>query len=97
MFIIITMIDYQKVQGLYAGIRQLYKYSGSLRRYPNIIIFNVLGYQVAAQTEEEKIAAELLEFRNRPVYEILKRMGATVVNWNPVTQSFSQALMSQRA
>ena len=97
MFIIITMIDYQKVQGLYAGIKQLYKYAGSLRRFPNIIIFNVLGYQVAAQTEEEKIAAELLEFRNRPVYEILKRMGATVVNWNPVTQSFSQALMSQRA
>jgi len=97
MFIIVTMLEYQKVQGLYAGIRQLYKYSGSLRRIPNIIIFNVLGYQVAAQTEEEKIAADLLEFRNKPAIEILKLMGATVVNWNPVTQSFAQALMSQRA
>lgn len=97
MFIIVTMIDYQKVQGLYAGIRQLYKYSGSLRRIPNIVIFNVLGYQVAAQTEEEKIAAELLEFRNKPAIEILKLMGANVVNWNPINQSFAQALMSQRA
>jgi len=97
LFIIITMIDASKMEGLYEGIRELYKYSGKIRKKPNIIIFNVLGYKVAAQSEEEGMAADLLNFRNRPVIESLRRMGTTVVNWDPMEQSFAQALIRQRA
>jgi hypothetical protein len=57
----------------------------------------VQGYNIAAQRDVEGIAAELLDFRNRPLSGILRKMGATVVNWNPQTQSFAQALIKQRA
>ncbi len=97
LFIIITMLDASKTDALYAGIKELYKYSGRLRRRPSIIVFNVQGYKIAAQREVEGIAAELLDFRNRPLTGILRKMGATVVNWNPKTQSFAQALIKQRA
>ena len=97
LFIIITMVDSAKMEGLYEGIRELYKYSGKLRRNPSILVFNVQGYNIAAQSEEEGMAAELLDYRNRPVYAALRRMGCTVVNWNPRTQSFAQALIQQGA
>jgi uncharacterized protein (DUF58 family) len=97
LFIIITMLDASKTDALYDGIKELYKYSGRLRQRPSIIVFNVQGYKIAAQREVEGIAAELLDFRNRPLTGILRKMGATVVNWNPQTQSFAQALIKQRA
>ena len=97
LFIIITMIEAAKTQGLLEGIRELHKYTGRLsQRNPCIIIFNVRGYSVVAQSEEEKMAAELLEFQNNPVYASLKRLGAIVLNWNPLTQSFAQSLIRQR-
>ena len=96
LFIIITMIDAAKTRGLISGIRELHRYSGRLRqRRPSIVVFNILGYSVAAQREEEEMAAELLEFHNRPIYAALKRLGATVVTWNPRTQSFAQALIGR--
>jgi len=97
LFIIITMVDAAKTEGLFEGIRELYKYSGKLRRNPSIVVFNVHGYNIAAQSEKEGMAAELLDYRNKPVYASLRRMGCTVVNWNPRTQSFAQALIQQRA
>ncbi len=97
LFIIITMVEASKTEGLYEGIKELYKYSGKLRRKPSIVVFNVQGYNIAAQSEEEGMAAKLLDYRNRPVYAALRRMGCTVVNWNPRTQSFAQALIQQRA
>ncbi len=60
-------------------------------------MFNVLGYNIAAQSDKEAMAAELLDYRNKPVYASLIRMGCTMVNWNPRTQSFAQALIQQRA
>jgi hypothetical protein len=97
LFIIITMVDAAKTEGLYEGIRELYKYSGKLRKNPSIMVFNVLGYNIAAQNDKENLAAELLDFRNRPIYATLRRMGCTVINWDPKTQSFAQALIKQRA
>jgi uncharacterized protein (DUF58 family) len=97
LFIIITMIDASKTKGLYEGVRQLHKYCGRRRSLPSIIVFNVQGYDIAAENEEEGLAAEILNYQNRRVYGTLRRMGATVVNWNPKTQSFAQALIQQRA
>lgn len=97
LFIVITMLDASKSEGLFDGIRELYKYIGRLRRNPNIIIFNVQGYNVAASRDVEDVAAELLHYHNRPLVMRLRNMGATVVSWDPDTQSFAQALIRQRA
>jgi hypothetical protein len=97
LFIIVTMVDATKIDGLVQGIKELYKYSGKLRQRPAIIVFNVQGYNIAAQDTEEAIAAELLDYQNRPVYMALRGLGVNVVNWNPLTQSFAQSLIKQRA
>lgn len=97
LFIIITLIDAEKTEGLFEGIRELHKYTGRLMRRPSVIIFDIRGYSIAAQSEEEELAAEMLEFHNRPVYASLRRLGATVVTWNPKTQAFAKALIEQKA
>jgi len=96
LFIIITMLDASKTEALFEGIRELYKYSGRLRKRPSIIVFNVQGYKIAAQRNVEGMAAELLDFRNKPVVGTLRSMGVTVVNWDPQNQSFAHALITQR-
>jgi uncharacterized protein (DUF58 family) len=96
MFIIITMIEGEKVQGLIDGVKEMYRYAGKLRRHPTIIIFNVKGYNVAAQNDREEMAAKLLEYHNRPYLESLRKLGVIILNWDPEDESFAQALQRQR-
>ena len=95
MFIVITMVEAAHLGGITEGIKELHKYMGRLGR-PNLILFNVQGYNVAAQTEEEKIAAGFLTYHTRPYYDVLRGMGCTVVNWDPIEESFANALQRQR-
>jgi len=96
LFVLITMIEASKVKGIVEGVKELHRYMVRAVGRPDIILFNVQGYSVAAQTEEEKIAAGFLTYHNKPVYDVLRGMGCTVVNWDPVGESFAQALQRQR-
>lgn len=96
MFVIVTMVEESKLEGIVDGVRELHRYMGRVRRKPNIILFNVQGYNIAAQNEQEKIAAELLTYHTRPYYEALQRLGCIVVNWDPVDESFAHALQKQK-
>ncbi|MCW4048289.1 MAG: DUF58 domain-containing protein [Candidatus Bathyarchaeota archaeon] len=96
LFVMITMIENAKLQGIIEGVRELHRYTGRARGKPSIIIFNVQGYNIAAQTEEEKIAAGFLTYHSKPYQDILRGMGCLVINWDPVGESFAHALQKQR-
>ncbi len=96
MFVVITMIEAAHLQGITEGVKELHKYMGRIGGRPNIIMFNVQGYNVAAQSEEEKIAAGFLTYHTRPYYDILRGMGCSVVNWDPIEESFAHALQRQK-
>lgn len=96
MFVIITMVEAAHLEGITDGVRELHKYMGRVGGRPNLILFNVQGYNVAAQSEEEKIAAGFLTYHTKPYYEILRGMGCTVVNWDPIEESFAHALQRQK-
>ena len=96
LFVVITMIEAAKVKGIVEGVKELHRYMGRAFGRPNVILFNVMGYSVAAQTEEEKIAAGFLTYHNKPVCDVLRGMGCTVVNWDPIGESFAQALQKQK-
>ncbi len=97
LFVIITMIEGERIQGLVEGIREMNRYAGKMRRRPTIIIFNVLGYNVAAQSEEEELAAKLLQYHNKPYIDRLRELGVIIINWDPEDESFAQALQRQKA
>jgi len=96
LFVIVTMVEPEKIKGIVDGVRELHRYVGRASTKPAIIIFNVQGYSIAAQSEEEKIAAGFLTYHNQPYYDALRGMGCIVVNWDPVGESFAQALQRQR-
>jgi hypothetical protein len=96
LFIIISMIEAARIEGIVDGIKELHKYMGRNRGRPNLILFNVQGYNVAAQSDEEKIAAGFLTYHSKPYYEYLRGMGVTVLNWDPIEESFASALQKQR-
>jgi hypothetical protein len=95
LFVIITMVEPRKLQGIIDGIRELHRYLGRIGK-PSIILFNVQGYKIAAQTLEEKMAAGFLTYHNKPYYDVLRSMGCIVVNWDPIGESFAQALQRQK-
>ena len=96
LFVIITMIEPKNLRGIIEGVRELHRYAGRVRRKPNIILFNVQGYNVAAQTDEEQLAAGFLRYHNRPYHDVLRSLGCMVINWDPVGESFAQALQRQK-
>jgi uncharacterized protein (DUF58 family) len=96
LFILVSMIEGARIQGIMDGVKELHKYMGRVGRRPNIILFNVQGYNIAAQSEEEKIAAGFLTYHSKPYYEYLREMGVTVLNWDPIEESFASALQRQR-
>ena len=96
LFIVISMIEAARIQGLLDGITELHKYMTRGGGRPNVILFNVQGYNVAAQSDEEKIAAGFLTYRTKPYYDFLRGMGVTVLNWDPIEESFARALQRQK-
>jgi hypothetical protein len=96
LFVIITMVEPGNLRGIIDGVTELNRYVGRVRRKPNIILFNVQGYNVAAQSDEEQIAAGFLTYHNRPYQDFLRSIGCMVINWDPVGESFAQALQRQK-
>ena len=96
LFVLISMIEGARIQGIVEGIKELHKYMGRVGGRPNIILFNVQGYNIAAQSDQEKIAAGFLTYHTKPYYEFLRGMGVTVLNWDPIEESFARALQRQR-
>jgi maltose-binding protein MalE len=90
------MIQGARIQGIIEGLKELHKYMGRIGGKPSIMLFNVQGYNVAAQSEEEKIAAGFLTYHTKPYYEVLQGMGVTVLNWDPIEETFASALQRQR-
>lgn len=96
LFVIISMVEAAHLKGFQDGVKELHKYMGRVGGKPSIIVFNVQGYNIAAQTEEEKIAAGFLTYHTRPYYDVLRGMGCTVINWDPIEESFAHALQRQK-
>jgi len=95
LFVVISMVEAARIEGIIEGIKELHKYMSRGGR-PNIILFNVQGYNIAAQSDEEKIAAGFLTYHTKPYYEFLRGMGVTVLNWDPIEESFASALQRQK-
>ena len=75
------------------GIRLMHRYSFN-PRMPQVIVLDILGYGLAATGDYEKAAAALLEIDDRPCVRLVKKAGALVVSFNPVTQNVSQVMMA---
>lgn len=93
LFFVITMVDRNNTKEVVEGIRLMQRYSFNPRR-PQVIVLDILGYGLAATGDYEKAAAALLEIDDRPCARLVKKAGARVVPFNPVTQNLTQVMMA---
>jgi uncharacterized protein (DUF58 family) len=94
LFFIITTIDKKNTRDTVDGIRRMHRYSYNARM-PQVILLDIQGYGLAATGDYEKAAAALLKIDDRPCVRLVKKAGALVVPFDPVTQNVSQVMMTR--
>ena len=80
--------------GFVAGIRRLVSLRPSSRRTNQVRVVHLesQGYQ-RAQTSMESHALELMRWEVQPMYEAIRRSGASVLRWDPLQQDFASAFL----
>jgi uncharacterized protein (DUF58 family) len=92
--IIITALSENKTNDLIEGIKELKKYNKTFVK-SSILVINVKSYGFAANTEEEKLSAKILQCNDYPIESKLRSAGTMVVDWNPVEQPLTHVLLSE--
>ena len=80
--------------GFVAGIRRLVSLRPSSRRTNQVRVVHLesQGYQ-RPQTSMEAHALELMRWEVQPMYEAIRRSGASVLRWDPLQQDFASAFL----
>lgn len=79
-----------------AGLRVLRKYTAHSRRVRPIIVINPLIYtSVAGSDDFASWTMSILKAENRSRYKLLRRMGITVIDWDPKREDISVRLLRQ--
>lgn len=78
------------------GLKTLRKYTAVSRRIRPIIVINPLVYtSVAGNDEFSNWSMMVLRAENRSRYHVLRRMGITVIDWDPKKEDISVRLLRQ--
>jgi uncharacterized protein (DUF58 family) len=80
LFIIVTMVGMDNINELLEGIRKMRLYSIANRS--QVIVIDILGYDIVARGISEEIGAQLLDYTSLPARRALRRGGAFVASWD---------------
>lgn len=96
LFVIVSSVHSGNLPQLTEGMKRVSMYARRSRRQkPNIMVLNVSGYRLAVSKRGDKTASQLLEFEESETLNMLRGMGVTAINWNPLEQSITQVILSQ--
>jgi len=96
MCVIITGLDSQHADTIIAGVKQLRQMLGRQRHKLPILVINIAGYNIMPTHKEyDDNACVLLKLRTRPKIQQLRHLGASVLDWSPLKESFGTALLKQ--
>jgi len=93
--VIVTGLDNRHGDSIIKGTRKLKVLRGRQRRKLPVIIINVAGYNVVpTRNNYETNIPVIMNLNTRPRITQLRRLGASVLDWNPRKVSFGTALLS---
>ncbi|HEY9060393.1 MAG TPA: DUF58 domain-containing protein [Pseudobacteroides sp.] len=94
LFIIVTRYYDKFYDSLSEGIDEMSKYASYRKGVYKIMIVNIIGYGMAANSDLEKLTAQLQHLKD---YKSIQRLRKKCIwiDWDPSQTSFSKALMSQ--
>jgi uncharacterized protein (DUF58 family) len=94
--IIISRLDTGYSGDLARGVGKLRLLRGRRRRKLPVMIVSVAGYNIIPRLNEyDENSAMMLQLQTRPQAQQLRRMGASLLEWNPRKENFGAALLRQ--
>ena len=94
--IIITRLDSEAGNTIVQGVTKLRQLRGRRRRKLPVMVINIAGYHVIPKLDQyDENTSTMLRLHNRPLVQQLRRMGTSVLEWNPGQENFSTALLRQ--
>ena len=91
---IITHVTPSNWGDLLNGLRKILVYKRR-KRQPNILLINTLPYDIVPKVNDWEIfAAKMLDAASRSFSNRLRNLGATVLDWNPKTESMEITLLN---
>lgn len=94
LFVIITRCQKDNSQQLLEAVEEMTRYTVSGGRDAQIMVVNIRAYQLAAQSDAEILASEVLNMRDNAFLSGIRKKCAWV-DWDPTRHSFSHALLRQ--
>ena len=92
--VVITHLTLSNCSNLLDGLRKILVYKRRRRR-PDILIINILPYDVIPKVNNWEIfAAKMLDVTSRSFSNRLRNLGLTVLDWNPRNESIETTLLS---
>jgi len=96
MCVIITGLDSQHADTITTGVKQLHQMLGRQRHKLPVMVINIAGYNIMPSHQEyDENACNLLKIKTRPKIQQLRHLGASVLEWSPLKESFGTALLKQ--
>jgi uncharacterized protein (DUF58 family) len=92
--VIVTGLDNRHSESIVKGAKKLRVLRGRQKRKLPVMVVNVAGYNVMpARNEYETHNPVIMKLSTRPRIMQLRRLGASVLDWNPRKESFGTALL----
>ena len=94
--IIVTRLDTRYNDDVVRGVTKLHLLRGRRRRKLPVMVISVAGYNIIPRLNEyDDNSALMLQLQTRPQTLQLRRLGASLLEWNPRRENFSTALLRQ--
>jgi len=94
--IVITRLDTRYNSNIVQGVTKLRLLRGRRRRKLPVMVVSVPGYNIIPRVNEfDENSAALLQLQTKPQTQLIRRLGASLLEWNPRQENFSTALLRQ--
>jgi uncharacterized protein (DUF58 family) len=94
--VIVTRLDSRYNSDVVQGITKLKLMRGRRRRQLPVMVISVPGYNIVPRlNEHDDNSAMMLQLDTRPQAQQIRRLGASLLEWNPRQENFSTALLRQ--
>jgi Protein of unknown function DUF58 len=94
LFVVVTRHNEANLEVIEGGIKVMSRYTRNIPGRPQIMVVNIIGHELAIQSEAERAAAKLLGIIDKSASEYLRKLCAWI-DWNPAKRSFSWTLLKK--
>lgn len=92
--VVITKFDTASIGPLIEGLQMVIGIASRHRKRFPLLVVNVNGYEIIpANSNYDENSITMMRWLNRPIHSKLKKLGVSLLNWNPNKETFDAVLL----